>query len=467
MTGPGAVYTALSAATILLVALAAGLREPRFCYGLGLLVVMAQSLWGHVGGAGAFTACSAISLVLSVVARDGTGAFFNGSFLAIPVYLLGVWGLARFMGATLEQGSLKAQLAQEGAAEAVAELEEKLEAERRLISAGRQRIDKFFMLTAITNSLSASLELDEVIGRVLRSVRELAGVSGTASLVLFDEDALKVYRIEQDSLVIAREETDPFSGWVKIRLMPLFVPDVGRDLRFRGVAGIPEGAVAVMAVPLVHGQGAIGALMMYGGAADAFSQEDWRLLSLLGDLAGVAIQNAMLYRRTQDEAITDGLTGTFVHRFFQERLADEVRRAAETGAPLTMLMADIDNFKSLNDTFGHVAGDAVLRGVARVLKEGIRGTDMVARYGGEEFAILLIETDSPGGMLVAERLRASVAKLTFPETEVDRGVTISIGTATFPEHASDRRGLVERSDEAMYMAKRSGKNRVICWQPAK
>jgi diguanylate cyclase (GGDEF)-like protein len=241
--------------------------------------------------------------------------------------------------------------------------------------------------------------------------------------------------------------------------MPLFIPDLTKDVRFRDTA--PTAARSVMATPIIRGKTAIGALLVQSSSVEAFSQEDWRLLSLMGDLSGVAIQNALLYQRTQEEAITDGLTGVFVHRYFQERLVEEVKRCKESGNNLTMLMADIDNFKSLNDTYGHLTGDAVLRGVSRTLQEGVRTTDFVARYGGEEFAVLLTETDAAGGLLVAERLRAAVEGCSFAEAGVERKVTVSIGVASYDGGVGEGRNLVERADEALYAAKRAGKNRVI------
>ncbi|MEK7765858.1 MAG: sensor domain-containing diguanylate cyclase, partial [bacterium] len=257
------------------------------------------------------------------------------------------------------------------------------------------------------------------------------------------------------------EDPDPIVLWVRERMMPLLVTDIRKDLRFRGTATDGLRARAVIATPLSSGATVFSVLKVESSQPDAFSMEDWRLLSLLGDLAGVAIQNALLYRRTQEEAILDGLTEVYVHRYFRERLEEEVRRSGEVGAPLTLLMADIDLFKLMNDTFGHLAGDAVLRRVARCLRDGVRGTDMVARYGGEEFAVLLVETALDAGTLVAERLRSSVAASSVRDLPNARPVTVSIGVAAFPQHATDERTLIARADEALYAAKRAGRNRVI------
>ena len=130
--------------------------------------------------------------------------------------------------------------------------------------------------------------------------------------------------------------------------------------------------------------------------------------------------------------------------------------------PLTLLMADIDNFKNVNDTFGHLAGDTVLKRIARVMRDCVRGTDMVARYGGEEFAVLLVETARESARLVAERLRTAVKALDFSDTGINSPVTISIGLACFPEDASDERSLIEQADSVLYQAKRLGKDRVVC-----
>jgi len=434
-------------------------HEPRLFLLLGVAVVLCGFQWGTAGSGAAAVSLSIFSMVSN---GDLSGIPAQVSLRVMPLFYAGLWGISAVLTRRLASERIRTQLEQEAVEKVVADTGAKLEKEKRNISGGRQRIEKIFMLTKITEKLSTNLSLSEVVTQVLRGTIELAGHGGKATLMLFEGDAALAYRLERADLVAAREEPDPYSKWVGARLMPLYVQDLSREMRFRGgEEGGSQRKGAVIATPLIRDRVAFGALVVMNDMPEAFSQEDWRLLTLMGDLSSVALQNSQLYQRTQEEALTDGLTGAFVHRHFQERLAEEVKRSIETRVPLTMLMADIDDFKILNDSWGHMTGDVVLREVAKVLREGVRGTDFVARYGGEEFAVLLTETDTDGGMLVAERLRTGVSELSFVEAGVNRPVTISMGVATFHGEGADARELVERADEALYAAKKRGKNCVV------
>ena len=156
-------------------------------------------------------------------------------------------------------------------------------------------------------------------------------------------------------------------------------------------------------------------------------------------------------------SVTDGLTGLVNHRALMQRLADEATRSKRTERPFAVIMADVDHFKQYNDTFGHPAGDEVLKGIAAILKDATRTVDCVARYGGEEFAILLPETELDGAMEVAERIRASVESGKF----TGRQMTLSIGVAVFPKDAPDTAGIIKVADEALYVAKGAGRNQVV------
>ncbi len=163
-----------------------------------------------------------------------------------------------------------------------------------------------------------------------------------------------------------------------------------------------------------------------------------------------------LVRQLQALSVTDWLTGLKNHGYFFERLSEELDRALRHRRPLALLLADLDDFKQVNDSRGHAAGDRVLQAVGEVMMDALRSADIVCRLGGEEFGILLPETDGPGAFLVAERIREGVAARTVPGVGK---VTISFGIASVPEHAVERDELVESADRALYLAKREGKNR--------
>jgi diguanylate cyclase (GGDEF)-like protein len=163
-------------------------------------------------------------------------------------------------------------------------------------------------------------------------------------------------------------------------------------------------------------------------------------------------------------AITDGLTELYNHRHFKDVLETELTRAERYNRPLCLLMLDVDRFKDYNDTYGHPAGDVVLKSLAELITARLRDVDSSARYGGEEFAILLPETDKKSAELVAEDIRAQVENYPFKgrETQPEGKLTVSIGVAEFPGDSPDSASLIQRADEALYRAKSEGRNKVVC-----
>jgi diguanylate cyclase (GGDEF)-like protein len=165
--------------------------------------------------------------------------------------------------------------------------------------------------------------------------------------------------------------------------------------------------------------------------------------------------------RLERLAVTDGLTGVYNHRRFQEGLATELLRSARTGRPCSVLMADVDLFKKVNDAMGHPAGDELLRRLAQVLNSALRATDLLARYGGEEFAALLPETSKTVAGQVAERMRSAVENELNGDGRWPQKITVSIGVATYPDDGKTGEQVLEAADQALYVAKHQGRNRVV------
>jgi len=195
-----------------------------------------------------------------------------------------------------------------------------------------------------------------------------------------------------------------------------------------------------------------------------FSQRQRELFEYLTNQAAISIENVDLHETIQRQAVTDELTGLFNHRRFQEVMAAEVERTRRFGQELGLIMLDIDNFKRVNDTYGHLQGDLVLREVARVLRESSREIDEPARYGGEEMAVALPQTGLQGAFDFAERVRRRIEALQIDLLDGDGAlrVTASFGAASLPHSAKiDKDALVAAADAALYRAKRSGKNRTV------
>jgi len=185
-------------------------------------------------------------------------------------------------------------------------------------------------------------------------------------------------------------------------------------------------------------------------------------LQVIGNQSSLALQNALLHEELERLSVTDRLTELYNHGYFEQRLDEEVGRAERFGHVLSLIMIDIDDFKLFNDTYGHPRGDRVLRSVSDTITATLREIDFAARYGGEEFVVVLPETDAEGARAVAERIRAGVEQLSFETYGVDPSVhkTVSVGVATYPVHAKMGAPLIVAADQAMYVAKRSGKNMV-------
>ncbi len=191
-----------------------------------------------------------------------------------------------------------------------------------------------------------------------------------------------------------------------------------------------------------------------------FSTEEINICFLLAQQAAIAIENASLFEEVQNLALTDELTGLYNRRGLFEIGRIEFARARRLEKPFSAIMVDIDHFKDVNDDFGHPVGDKVLQRMAGVFQQGLRSVDLVGRFGGEEFVILLSETDSTSAKEVAERLRIAVEQLSINIGKKKVSVTISVGVASFDKNSPDLNTLVARADQAMYVSKHKGRNRV-------
>jgi diguanylate cyclase (GGDEF)-like protein len=222
-----------------------------------------------------------------------------------------------------------------------------------------------------------------------------------------------------------------------------------------------KGLASLKVLPLKSGETVLGTLVLGARTARAYQGDAVRQLEVVAMQAGDALLRARLFEATERLATTDGLTGLVNHRTFQVRLDEHLAAAQRYGKKLSVLLTDIDHFKSVNDTYGHPVGDLVLRGVAKILQKEARTTDVAARYGGEEFALVMPETDLPGALKTAERIREKVAAAVFRTEQGELRVTLSVGVATFPEDGTAKAALIELADGGLYHAKRHGRNQSV------
>jgi diguanylate cyclase (GGDEF)-like protein len=227
-----------------------------------------------------------------------------------------------------------------------------------------------------------------------------------------------------------------------------------------------EGIVSLLCLPLVMRGRCIGVITFYHRAPREYADDEMQFLAAFAGTVSIAIDNARLYAEQARLAVTDGLTALFNHRHFQEALAGEIARARRYGHPVSLVMVDIDHFKCFNDGNGHQAGDALLRELAASLRRAARENDLVARYGGEEFVFLLPETSKSEAFALAGRVCSAVARRAWDGAGALPGgrLTVSLGVASFPEDAASQAELVQRADQALYLAKNEGRNQVQAWQ---
>jgi diguanylate cyclase (GGDEF)-like protein len=217
------------------------------------------------------------------------------------------------------------------------------------------------------------------------------------------------------------------------------------------------GAGEATCVPSLVGGQVIGSVLVRHVEPLA-EAEDARIRDSVSQ-AGPVLANLRNLAKAERQAATDALTGMANARAVQDTLTRMVAQAMRTGAPLTAVMVDLDHFKALNDVYGHERGNEALAAVGQILTSGVRTSDFAGRYGGEEFIVLLPETDRAGGVVLAEKLRRSIAQLVLPE--VDRPITASFGVASLPDDGLDGPTLVRAADRALYQAKSEGRDRVV------
>jgi two-component system, cell cycle response regulator len=267
-----------------------------------------------------------------------------------------------------------------------------------------------------------------------------------------------------------------------------YAPPAAARLRLEeGVAGVAAGGVPVLiprdpvkaaepvepsastaiAVPLVRGDRTMGVIALYGRPTpEPFGEGDVETLSSFAAQASVAIENVLLHQETEQLSITDGLTGVWNRRYLELSLRKEIERASRFSRPLSVLMIDIDRFKDVNDRFGHPRGDGVLVEVTRRIMGTIRTQiDFVSRYGGEEFVVVLPETPCDGGKVVAEKIRAAVRDHPFVGDGTHLTITVSVGVSAYPLDGLTAEDIIRAADEAMYRAKRAGRDRVEAQTP--
>jgi diguanylate cyclase (GGDEF)-like protein len=341
------------------------------------------------------------------------------------------------------------------------------------------RAKNFAALHEMSSVLSSSLEIADVLDQLAVRVRTVVPYDFCAFLVYEEKTgeavitALRGY----DSRFIGNrfplEESAILSHmlnqWRDRRVCGVHhdpeLGDRGREIGLFPMKELKQPLKSLFGRPLVARDKFAGAAFFGSTNANAFSDYHRSFMDTLLNQVSMVVDNSMLHRSIRDMARTDGLTGLLNHRTFMDKLAEEYKRIDREPRPFSILLMDIDKFKGVNDKYGHPVGDIAIKTVAKVLKETARGSDFTARYGGEEFAVGMVDTDSRGAGQMAERIRKILEKTLVTRVfDGELRVTVSIGVSSLPEDTKNRADMVTLADNALYHAKRSGRNRVCLFR---
>ncbi len=348
----------------------------------------------------------------------------------------------------------------------------------RSIGDARAALDLVHRISGILNQFFNNF--DAAMSRVIDVVLEVTGGMRGALLLLNESDELDVAvartsdgrEIPKGAISIPARLTEE----VFRRKTGVYLADVA-DSQAQEPAGSDFRISSAMCVPLKQSAAAAGhALderreegsgipeevlgMIYVDSESLsapLNSESMYLLEAISNHATAALKNARVYM----EATRDSLTGLALRRVFEHRLREEIKNSGKDNSPVSLLMTDLDHFKSVNDTYGHQVGDEALRLAAQEARSSVRSTDLVARYGGEEYAVILPGTKAQEALAVAEKIRERIAGIKFAQ---GRGkITVSVGIAEYPAHAEGAEELVNHADKALYLAKERGRNRAVVW----
>ena len=347
--------------------------------------------------------------------------------------------------------------------------------ERVFVQLERAKVEQGKLYRA-AQALGAALSEKEVLDAAVRAAREIASFD-LAMVTLYDDTA-KLHQVvaatsengEVDDLVGAKFQHN--SGLVSMVVQNRFpLPYKGEydgDRQVVLTRNYPWPKIpSLLVLPLVLHDRPLGTLILGARRRHAFGDSVRPTLEVLASHLAVSLANARMVHKLETMATTDGLTGLFNKRAMLEEGKKKIAASARFGRKMSLLVTDIDFFKKVNDTFGHDVGDVVIKGLGDILKRQKRTTDMVARFGGEEFVVLCEQTDEAGAMLLAERIREELGKTTFHSDKGPVNVTCSLGIATFPEAGKDWESMFKAADEALYVSKRTGRNKSSAHVPTR
>ncbi len=298
------------------------------------------------------------------------------------------------------------------------------------------------LLLEVVKQMVGNLELPALLDSITRTVSEILGYREFAILLCTQEGNLRVVSCYGMNERIKGIEFHPREGvsFETVRTgKPIYIPDTHKEPRYLFYKGIIKDRGSLLSLPIIAGDTVVGVMNFHSSKVDAFTEEDIETLVGLGTLTGIAIQNAHLFEKLRELSSVDDLTGVFNRRVVMERLREEISKGAEKDTPVSVLMIDFDNFKKVNDDYGHLVGDAVLKECVQAIRSALRQTDIMGRYGGDEFLVVMPGTNEKGASSVADRIKSAVSSLVVKSENYEvTGLSVTIAQRTYrPSQVSD------------------------------
>jgi two-component system cell cycle response regulator len=314
-------------------------------------------------------------------------------------------------------------------------------------------------LRRITLNLTSSLDLQAVLDTVVSEAMRLVKDAHDAIIFLYQDEQLQFgasLNVDGTKNVFhhAPRPTGLTSTVARNKKMTI-VEDMQRDPLFVDANGSQTGSI--VSLPLLIGSRVVGVMNLGRERSGEFSLSEIRLLNMLADQAAIAILNARLHAAVTRQALSDTLTGLPNRRALDERLEEEITRSNRSGRSFSVIMMDLDNFKKVNDSYGHDVGDVVLQRIAACLVQTVRTADFLARYGGDEMTLILSESNLVQAKVVVHKIEENLRNLiiSMPDGKTTT-LSVSGGIALYPEHADTASGLIRAADGALYQAKKNG-----------
>ena len=329
-----------------------------------------------------------------------------------------------------------------------------------------RRTEELASMIEIGKALTSSLDIHAVLETMMKQVERLIKPRSW-SLLLVDDDTgdlvfeIVVSTVSEQLKGVRLERGKGIAGWVAEHGQPLLIPDVSKDDRFAGNFDqqLLFTTRSIVCVPMKIKDQVIGVIELINSLEELdFEENDILLISAIADFAAIALENARNYKRINELVVTDDLTGLYNSRQFGKLIEDEVKRSSRYGERFSLVFLDLDHFKGINDTHGHLVGSRMLTEFGRLIGRNIRSSDMAARYGGDEFAIILPHTGKEEAVKMACNLLAAMKETSFvSDDNIPIALTASFGVATFPDDAENRADLIRAADAAMYNVKAAGR----------